>query len=44
MKEAGTRGLGLIGMQERAKMLGGALHIDSSPGVGTVVQCLIPLV
>ncbi len=44
MEEAGKRGLGLIGMQERAKMLGGALHIESSPGVGTAIQGVIPLV
>ena len=28
---------GLLGMQERARALGGTLHIDSSPGAGTSV-------
>jgi len=35
--------LGLLGMQERAKMLGGRVRIDSSPGKGTRVQVHIPL-
>ncbi len=43
MKAVGTQGLGLIGMQERAKMLGGSLHIESTPGVGTAIQGVIPL-
>ncbi len=35
--------LGLFGMQERAAMLGGSLHIESAPGEGTTVFVKIPL-
>jgi signal transduction histidine kinase len=34
--------LGLIGMQERAEMLGGKLVIDSTPQVGTTLVVEIP--
>ncbi len=37
------RGLGVLGMQERATQVGGVLKICSTPGEGTVVQCTIPL-
>src|SRR5438128_2147390 len=37
------RGLGLVGMQERAHLLDGTLNIQSSPGHGTIVQASIPL-
>lgn len=37
------RGLGLIGMQERASMLGGEVVVDSAPGEGTRVRFSIPL-
>jgi signal transduction histidine kinase len=36
-------GLGLIGMQERAKVLGGNCEISSRPGFGTTLQVQIPL-
>ncbi len=36
-------GFGVIGMQERAYMLGGQLNIFSEPGEGTTVQAVIPL-
>ena len=36
-------GLGLIGMTERSKMLGGKLVIDSSPGCGTTIRLYVPL-
>jgi signal transduction histidine kinase len=35
-------GLGLVGMQERAKMVGGELLIESAPGAGTVLTIVIP--
>ncbi|RZF26527.1 response regulator [Paraburkholderia sp. UYCP14C] len=34
---------GLLGMNERARLIGGSLSIDSSPGQGTVVSIHIPL-
>jgi len=35
--------IGLLGMRERAELLGGSLSIDSSPSVGTLVEASIPL-
>ena len=35
--------LGLIGMQERAALIGGMLTIDSAPGQGTIVTLTVPL-
>ncbi len=35
--------LGLLGMQERAALLGGELFIESRPGEGTQIQAQIPL-
>jgi len=40
---AGTRGSGLLGMKERAALVGGTLTIDSEPGGGTTVVVRIPL-
>lgn len=37
------RGLGLSSMQERARLLGGTLHIVSLPGQGTSVEVTLPL-
>lgn len=37
------RGLGLIGMQERATMLGGRVWVESCPGEGTTVRFRLPL-
>lgn len=39
----GDTGQGLPGMRERARLLGGELTIDSSPGSGTCVVVSIPL-
>ena len=36
-------GFGLIGMRERAEMLGGFFEMDSAPGRGTVVRTRLPL-
>lgn len=38
-----VRGLGLLGMEERARHLGGAFEIDSRPGRGTLVRVRLPL-
>ncbi|CAG4925527.1 hypothetical protein R70241_05378 [Paraburkholderia saeva] len=40
---AGSRSLGLLGMRERALMLGGQLSVESRPGHGTRVAARIPL-
>lgn len=37
------RGLGLFGIQERAVLAGGAVHIESQPGRGTVIVMTMPL-
>jgi PAS domain S-box-containing protein len=34
---------GMVGMRERATLLGGHLHIESSPGAGTRIQAELPL-
>lgn len=39
----GDRGLGLIGMRERAEALGGSLEIRSAPDQGTELCVVIPL-
>jgi two-component system sensor histidine kinase UhpB len=36
-------GLGIAGMRERARLLGGCLRVRSQPGRGCVVQATIPL-
>jgi signal transduction histidine kinase len=38
-----TRGWGLLGMRERASLLGGQLNIESSPGQGTCLRAVLPL-
>lgn len=37
-----SRGLGLVAMRERAALVGGTLHVGSSPGGGTVVRLTVP--
>jgi len=39
----GRKGLGLIAMQERVSAIGGTLHIESRPGVGTELCIRLPL-
>ena len=34
---------GLLGMSERARLIGGTLQIESAPGAGTTVSIHIPL-
>jgi signal transduction histidine kinase len=38
-----TRGLGLLGMQERIELLGGELEIDTTPGSGTQIHIRVPI-
>jgi signal transduction histidine kinase len=38
-----VRGLGLLGMEERVRRLGGKLNIDSQFGLGTTIQAELPL-
>jgi signal transduction histidine kinase len=38
-----VRGLGLLGMEERVRRLGGRLRIDSQPGRGTLVAAELPV-
>jgi signal transduction histidine kinase len=37
-----TRGFGLIGMRERAELVGGKLAVASTPGEGTTVSIVVP--
>ena len=37
------RGLGLLGMEERVRRLGGRLKINSEPGRGTLVHAALPV-
>ncbi len=39
---AGQGGLGVAGMAERARLMGGWFRLDSSPGAGTTVQAWVP--
>jgi signal transduction histidine kinase len=38
----GGRGLGLISMEERLKLLNGTLSIESQPGRGTTIHARVP--
>jgi signal transduction histidine kinase len=40
---AGGRGLGLVGMRERAEMLGGTINFLQPPGGGTLVRLKVPI-
>jgi len=37
------RGVGLLGMEERARHLGGTFQVDSKPGRGTLLRVTLPL-
>lgn len=39
----GERRFGIVGMNERARLLGGTLCLDSSPGGGTVIEVRAPI-
>jgi signal transduction histidine kinase len=38
-----TRGLGLLGMQERIELLGGDLKVETAPGSGTQIYIYVPI-
>ena len=38
-----TRGMGLLGMEERVKQLGGKLEVQSQPGKGTTLRVSLPV-
>ncbi|HEY0787212.1 MAG TPA: ATP-binding protein, partial [Thermoanaerobaculia bacterium] len=40
---ADPRSLGLLGIRERAELLGGTVAIDGAPGRGTTVEVSLPL-
>ncbi len=40
---AGAGHFGILGMRERARLLGGQLEVRSEPGQGTVVEAWVPL-
>ena len=42
-KAAAGKALGLLGMQERVRMLGGEVEIASTPGEGTMVRAHMPI-
>ncbi|MCA9870200.1 MAG: sensor histidine kinase, partial [Anaerolineae bacterium] len=35
--------LGLVGLNERARLLHGQLRLETSPGAGTAVEVVVPL-
>ena len=42
--QPGDTGIGLLGMSERASLVGGTLEIETTPGKGTTVYARIPFV
>jgi signal transduction histidine kinase len=40
---ARTRGMGLLGMEERVAQLGGSLRVEAAPGIGTTLTVELPL-
>ena len=40
---ASTSRFGLVGMRERARLLGGSFQVESSPGAGTRITAEVPL-
>ena len=43
LRGPGAGGLGVIGMRERAELLGGTLDVESFSGKGTTVVCRVPI-
>ncbi|MER3417680.1 MAG: hypothetical protein C4343_00860 [Chloroflexota bacterium] len=43
MATAAGSGLGLVGMQERARLLGCELFVETAPGRGTTIELRVPL-
>ncbi|HZQ47684.1 MAG TPA: ATP-binding protein [Verrucomicrobiae bacterium] len=43
VEKIGAKSLGLLGMRERAFILGGEMNIQGAPGEGTTVSVLMPL-
>jgi signal transduction histidine kinase len=41
--DASESGVGLLGMTERARLLGGTLTVESAPGAGTTVRAELPI-
>jgi signal transduction histidine kinase len=41
-EERADHGFGLLGMRERARLLGGSLTISSTPGAGTSLRVVVP--
>ena len=39
-----SKGIGLIGIEERARLIGGAFEIESSPGEGTTLYVSVPYI
>jgi signal transduction histidine kinase len=40
--DAGHQGIGLVGMRERAELVGGTLHVMPREGGGTIVRLVVP--
>jgi signal transduction histidine kinase len=38
-----TRGMGILGMEERVRQLGGTFELESSPGKGTRLRAVLPI-
>jgi signal transduction histidine kinase len=43
-KKTRSKGLGLLGMKERATLIGGTVEIESAPKQGTTIYVLVPIV
>lgn len=44
LNETGVNSLGLLGMRERAHIIGAKISIESTPGSGTIITFALPLV